>query len=212
MDMNRPTLSFAAKLGICAVILGTTVLLTAGVGLYTVGVTEASLRRTVEVDSKSDLASRLSAALSEMSAAQRGVVLSSFGKNPAGVAAAAKAFEENGSKFQRALAEARPLATAPREREAVSEMERRMAQWLPAYAELLRLAESGDPEGASRVLGDRTAAPCAGVGAGAAELARAGGDLLRNERQASANGLGLARWLTLWLLAGTVLFGGFAAT
>src|SRR6185369_2441380 len=147
--MQKRNLTFGIRLGISMGILGIVIVLLAAVGLRTLGTTEEALARTVENNArKLDLTGRLNAAASDMAVGQRGVIMFTYAKNPAGIASAEALFQESSAKFQKICADLQQLVVTPRGKDLMADIERRMAQWLPAYAELRRFTQSGDPDGA----------------------------------------------------------------
>src|SRR4051794_4198568 len=89
-------------------------------------------------------------------------------------------------------------------------MERRMSEWLPAYAELRRLAEAGEPDAAAKVLSERIMPHYLAIGADATELAKTCDELMKADYRAATDGLSLARWLTVLLIAGGAIAGALA--
>src|SRR6185436_4569136 len=92
----------------------------------------------------------------------------------------------------------------------MADIERRMAQWLPAYAELRRLTQSGDPDGAVRILTERITAHYLATGEEAKELAQICEALMQQDYRSSAANLSATRWLMLLLIGGAAIAGIFA--
>jgi methyl-accepting chemotaxis protein/methyl-accepting chemotaxis protein-1 (serine sensor receptor) len=209
--MKERTLTFGLKMGISTGILGVVIVLLALVGLQALGTTDDAFRRMVEVDARTvRLAGKLNTAESDMAVGQRGLILFTYAKNPAGVTAAQTLFQESSADFQSALAEVRPLLVTDRGKEVTADMERRIAEWLPAYADMRRLAESGDPDGAARVLGERITAHYLAIGKDAQELAKLVEDLMQKEQAASLDRLATTRWMMVLLIALGAVAGFFA--
>jgi methyl-accepting chemotaxis protein len=209
--MKKRTLTFGARLGISVGILGVVIALLAAVGLRSMGTMDETLRRTVEVNArKLQTTGMLNAAESDMAVGQRGVILFSYAKNAAGVSASEKLFRESSTTFQRALAEIKPLVITDRGKELISDIEKRMAEWMPAYAELIRLAGSGDPDGATRVLSERITAHYLAIGEDAKELVKACETLMSEDFAESSQSLSTTRWLMTLLIAAGALAGGIS--
>jgi methyl-accepting chemotaxis protein/methyl-accepting chemotaxis protein-1 (serine sensor receptor) len=200
-----------AKLGISTGILGSVSILLAGVGLYTVHATDRALQKTIGVNArKLDIAGDLNTASSDMSVGQRGIVLFTYARNPAGVATSEALFQDASARFLRAISEIRPLLSGDRADELVADIERRMRTWLPAFAELRQLAQAGDPDGAIRVLADQITPQYLGIGNDAAELARHEEELMQTDYRSSADLVATNRWLMLVLTAGGAVAVAFA--
>src|SRR5262245_7022224 len=209
--MEKRTLTFGAKLGIATGILGVVIVLLAAVGMQSLGKMEDTLGRTVEINAhKLNLAGRLNAEEANMAVGQRGLIMFSYARNAAGAATAEALFQESSAQFQRHLGEIRPLVVTGRGKELIADIDRRIAEWLPAYAELNRLAKSGDPDGATRVLSERITAHYLGIGSDAAELAKICEELMQQDYRASAGNLSATRWLMLALIAVGAFAGVFA--
>jgi methyl-accepting chemotaxis protein len=187
------------------------IVLLAVVGLRQLSVMEAVLHRTVDVNArKVELAGILNSAESDMAVGQRGVILFTFAKNPGAAAAGDALFQENSAKFQRALAEIRPLVVTDRAKELMADMETRLAAWLTAYGDLHRLTDGGDADGASRLLTDRITAHYVAIGRDAQELVKTCNDLMKEDKSTAADDLATTRWFMSLLIAGGSVAGAFA--
>jgi methyl-accepting chemotaxis protein len=90
------------------------------------------------------LAGSIQAAVAEMTAAQRGVVLYGYAKAPDRVADSKKAFADSTAEVQRDLQELRRIVASDAERRALSQLETTLGLWSARYEEPERAAESGD--------------------------------------------------------------------
>src|SRR6478672_289253 len=103
--MRKRTLTFGAKLGISAGILGIVIVLLAWVGLHELSAMSDTLHLTIDVNArKANLAGALNTAESDMAAAERGVILFSYAKDANAVSKADALFQASSTNFQRALA------------------------------------------------------------------------------------------------------------
>jgi methyl-accepting chemotaxis protein/methyl-accepting chemotaxis protein-1 (serine sensor receptor) len=178
----------------------------AAMTLRSLGSANDALRKTVELNAhKLDLAGRLKAAESDMAVGQRGLIMHSYAKNQGGMATADALFQESSSTFQKTLSELRPLLATARGKELAADMDKRMAEWLPAYSELRRLAHSGESDGAVRFLGERITGHYIAIGTAANEVGRIVGDLMQHDYRASSESLAAIRWLMIALTAGAAL-------
>jgi methyl-accepting chemotaxis protein len=209
--MKQRTLTFGAKLGISTAILGLVLALLAAVGLHELGAVSDILHQTVDVNAKKvQLAGVLNTSGANMAVGQRGVILFAYAKNPGGVATADALFQESSAKFQRALSEVEPLLATERGKQLVTDMQSRAGAWLPAYTELFRLANAGDPDGAARLLMDRITPLYLAVGTDAEGLAKTANDLMQQDAQTAAGNVSFTRWLMTLLIAGGAIAGAFA--
>jgi methyl-accepting chemotaxis protein len=210
--MKQRTFTLGAKLGVSTGILMLVTICLAVVGLHALGSADDILHRTIEINAKKvKLAGSMNTAESDMEAGQRGVALFTYAKNPVAFATSETMFQEAAAQFQRSLAEIRPLLVTDRGRELTSQIESRMAQWLPAYQDVRRLAQAGDAEGATRVLNERTTPLYVDLGKDLNELTKTAEELMKKDTAEAADSVTASRWLTMLLIAGGVLAALFAA-
>src|SRR5471030_318428 len=108
--MKKNNLSLGTKLTLSFGASTVMLALMAWIGIHTVGTTSALFTNTVNVTGrKLVLAGQMDGADSDMAAAQRGLVLYTYAKNPEHVAAAKQRFSKSLGKFRQALTEMRPL-------------------------------------------------------------------------------------------------------
>src|SRR4051794_10641632 len=154
--MKERTLTFGVKLGISTGILGVIIVVLAALGMHELNSMDAVLNQTVKVNARElELVGALNSAESNMAAGQRGLLMFTFAKDPAHVTAAQTLFLESSTRFQRTLAELRPLLVTDRGRQLAADMEARMTVWLAAYDEVQRLAAAGNPDAAVAVLTEK---------------------------------------------------------
>ena len=127
---------------------------------------------------------------------------------PAAAATAEALFQESSAKFQRALAEMRPLRRTERGRQLVADMETRMAAMAARLRGLRRLADAGDPDGATRLLTERITPHYVALGEDAEELTKTCDDLMQQDQRTRPKTSATTRWLMLLLIAGGVVAGG----
>jgi methyl-accepting chemotaxis protein len=209
--MKQRTFTLGAKLGVSTGILVLVTICLAVVGFHSLGSADDILHRTVEVSArKVKLAGEMNTAESNMAVGQRGIVLFTYGKNPAAFTASETIFQESSARFQRSIAEIRPLLSSDRGKELVVQIESRMAQWLTAYQDVRRLAQGGDPDGATRALTERITPLYMDMGKDLDQLAKTAEDLMNKDAAAAADGVATTRWLTMLLIAGGLTAAAFA--
>ncbi|HEX5227195.1 MAG TPA: methyl-accepting chemotaxis protein [Bryobacteraceae bacterium] len=92
---------------------------------------------------KSELAGTIHASSGESLAAFRGVLLSAIHKDPAGMAAAKSAFDDSMGEIGTAQTAFNALVDDPRERALLGTLKSALPEWQAAFADLVRLCDSG---------------------------------------------------------------------
>jgi methyl-accepting chemotaxis protein/methyl-accepting chemotaxis protein-1 (serine sensor receptor) len=209
--MKRHHWTFGMKLATSTGILMLVIALLAGLGFHTVSNSRAILDTTSNVLArKIELAGALNTAGAEMAAGQKGMVLAAYGKDATELTASESLFERSRQRFQTALSELRPLLTTDRGRELASQMETALNGWLPAYAQVRQLTESGNPEAAAGIAKESVRTQYGAIAANCTELAQLAKELLQQNRQARDGDLVAARWETLLLIAAAAAAAAFA--
>jgi len=209
--MKQRTFTLGAKLGVSTGILVLVTICLAVVGFHSLGSADDILHRTIEINArKVTLAGAMNKAESDMAAGQRGIILFTYAKNPAATTASETVFQDGNVRFQRALAEFRPLTVTDRGKELLTQLETGMAQWLPAYQEVRRLAQSGDPDGASKLLSERITPLYTELGKDLEELEKTVDNLMRKDAAEAADSVSASRWLTILLISCGLLAAVFA--
>jgi methyl-accepting chemotaxis protein/methyl-accepting chemotaxis protein-1 (serine sensor receptor) len=199
--MGYKSLTIGAKTALGTGLLVTLLAVMAWFSWYTL----ATLHHSFEVTAgttvrKIRLAGEMNTAEANMAAGQRGMVLFTYAKKPDRAAAAKALFHKNSEEFDRAITEIRPLLLTQRGREVVAQMQSRLSVWLPAYTELERLAEAGDPDGAARVLSEKTTVQYIALGEDCRELTMLANQVLENDRLGAQDQFSTARWLLVFLI------------
>jgi len=207
--MKRRKLTMGARIGACTFTLSALLLVTAWVGLRYSSAMNDSIANTASVTvRKVELAGRINDAQSDMAAEERGGLVFAYAKDPARQAESERAFERNASLMQSSLAEVRPLLNTDEGHRLVGQMEELVAVWLRAHAEIKRLRDAGDADGAAKVLAEKTLAPYRDLGTCADELQRLAHEVvLADQRNAQAD-VSALRWFLITLLCA----GALAAT
>jgi methyl-accepting chemotaxis protein/methyl-accepting chemotaxis protein-1 (serine sensor receptor) len=175
--------------------------ITACHGLYSMGAVNDMFSDTAgRTSRKLELAGILKGAESDMAVAQRGMVLFTYAKDPGRVAVAEQLFQDGSARFQQALAEMRPLLVTEAGKQVASRMEASAGLWLTAIADVKRLAQSGDADGAVKLLNERITALCQSTGKDVEELTRLSDGVLQQQRKDADGEFATARWIMLLLL------------
>jgi methyl-accepting chemotaxis protein len=198
---KKLTLSFAAMLAV-ALGLGIASLLAIGKLSSTL---EESINKTAR---KLELALTVDVATSEMLAGQRGLYTYAYARSPEGIARAGELFDSAATRGERAIRDIRPLLTDD-DRRITSELETTLSAWRGAIAEVRRLADAGDADGALRVGNEKALPLYAAANRSSRRLEEVQKQTLEQNRQAAAGVDSASRWATL-VLIGLALAVGLA--
>jgi methyl-accepting chemotaxis protein len=200
--MQRDALTFGAKINCTFAALAAVLAIAVWCGFRTAGSLSDSLENaTGKTFRKIELAGILDTAKSDMAVGQRGIVAYSYAKDASQRNASKQQFRESSESFRQALTELGPLLVTEEGRQVVSRMEAGLAQWLPAYSELERLADAGNPDGAAKVLLEKTRPPYLALGEDCTKLVGLEMKLLQAEQQSARDRVASSRWIMLLLVA-----------
>jgi methyl-accepting chemotaxis protein/methyl-accepting chemotaxis protein-1 (serine sensor receptor) len=198
--MKKNTLTLGTKLTFSFAALTVMLTLMAWSALNTVGTAGDLFNHTANTTArKLVLAGNMNTAQSDMAVAQRGVVLSTYAKNPEHVAAAKKLFSESVGKFRDALAEIRPLLVTDQGKRLISSAEADVSNWQAAYAEMERNADAGNPDLAAKILSDRIYPLFMAVGNDCAGVTKTADVVLKSDQQAADEHFATTKWIALLL-------------
>jgi methyl-accepting chemotaxis protein len=184
-----------------AVMLAMTLLLGLA-SLSAIGKLSASLDTAVNKTAKKiALIDDLSAARSDMLAAQRGVIMFTYGKLPAGAGKARQLFESAAERWAHGLAELRPSLVTEEGTRLTNQLEAGLASWRSAFAEIERLAAAGNPDAAITIAVDQGVPIYDAAGRDAQRIQELERELLEKDRQAAADLKTMHRWSACALLA-----------
>lgn len=197
------TLTIGQKAAINTAMLVTVMAVMAWFSLHTLGALNETFDIIADKTSRQiELADQMSDAESNMAAGQRGVILFTYAKNPARVASAKQRFQESNTKFRQSLAELRMVLVTQHATELLAQIDTGVGAWLVAYAEVERMADAGDPDGAARVLSERIIDQSLAVSAACKELSQFTKQVLRHDRDIVRDQSASATWVLLLLIAG----------
>jgi methyl-accepting chemotaxis protein/methyl-accepting chemotaxis protein-1 (serine sensor receptor) len=200
--MKIKTLTIGAKLTVGTGMLVTVLAVMAWFALHTFGtINEAFDVMADKTTRQIELAGVMNTAESDMAAGQRGLILFTYSKSPERVAAAKTLFQKSSSVFRQALTEIRPLLVTDRARQVASHAESALTIWLSAYAELEHMADTGDPDGATRVLSEKAYAQFVALGEDCTELTQITNQVLQKDRDTARDQFSTAKWFLLLLIA-----------
>jgi methyl-accepting chemotaxis protein/methyl-accepting chemotaxis protein-1 (serine sensor receptor) len=200
--MKRDTLTFGAKVNCAFAALAVVLTLTVWFGFHTSESLADSLENaTGKTTRKIELAGMLDTAGANMAAGQRGAILYTYAKEANEANAARTLFLKNSAAFRKALSEITPLLVTEEGKQLASHMEAGMAIWLSAYAEMERLVDGGDSDGATRLLLSKIKPQYVALGQDCAKLIEAQNLLIKADTQAAADQVSTSRWIMLLLVA-----------
>ena len=155
--MKKDSLTFGAKINCTFATIAAVLALAVWFGFHTAGSLSDSLESaTGKTLRKIELAGILNTAESDMAVGQRGVVMFTYAKDSGQTTSAKQLFRTSSETFRKALVEIGPLLVTEGGKQIASKMEAGFALWLPGYAELEQLADAGNPDGAAKVLLEKT--------------------------------------------------------
>ena len=157
---------------------------------------------------KTELAGQIQTTVSEMRAAQRGVVLFSMTKDAPKSEAAKDAFRSAATRIEKAIAELRPLVTTEAGRQAVDAIPPQLSTWLALYQDIVQhcAAQRFDANMTSSM--DRTAAVAGQTQKAAEQLAEAQRGLLKAAAQDAEDISSRSRWMAFILIGVCLAAGG----
>jgi methyl-accepting chemotaxis protein/methyl-accepting chemotaxis protein-1 (serine sensor receptor) len=200
--MKRNSLTFGAKINCTFAALATVLALTVWSGFHTAGTLSNLLENsTGKTLRKIELAGVLNVARANMAAGQRAAIMYAYAKTPGESAAARQAFRESSESFRNALAEIGPLLTTDEGKQLISHMESGFSLWLPAYSEVARFLDTGDPDGAVKVLLERTKPQYLALGEDCGRLIEVNKRIVEADRQTANSQIASSRWIMLLLMA-----------
>jgi methyl-accepting chemotaxis protein len=206
--MRRRTLTFGMKIATATATLAATLVLTAWYGLHTIGVLNQDFAEATGTTArKLELAGTLKASESDMAVGERGLLMFTYAKDATEAAASEKLFQASATRLQQTLAEIQPLLVTAEGKQVATHIATALDLWLPAYAEMSRILQSGDIDGATKLLAERIKPQYLSVGQDTEGLARLCSALLQQQRRAAEDQLSTSKWLMTLLL----VVGGLAA-
>ncbi|MDR3698567.1 MAG: methyl-accepting chemotaxis protein [Candidatus Sulfopaludibacter sp.] len=204
--MKRPKFTLGVRIGACTFTLSALLFVTAWGGLRYSSAMNDSIANTASVTvRKVELAGRINDAQSDMAAGERGSLVFAYAKDPAQEAGSERLFEQGAAVLQASLAEIRPLLITDAGRRVVGQMEELLSVWLKAHADLKRLAEAGDADGAARTLAEKTMPPYRDLGTCANELQRLAHEVLVGDQREAESDVSALRWFLIPLLCAGAL-------
>src|ERR1035438_8799183 len=139
----------------CAAMLALTLAL-AIFSLNAIGKLSDSLDTAVKKTTKKVmLIDAVAGARSDMLAAQRGIVMFTFGKSPVGIEKSKRLFESAAQRWSQSLSELKPLLVTDEARQLTNQLEASLTAWRAAVGELEECCSAGNPEGGITIAVDK---------------------------------------------------------
>jgi methyl-accepting chemotaxis protein/methyl-accepting chemotaxis protein-1 (serine sensor receptor) len=201
--MRRNRLTLGAKIALTTGLLAAMLVLMAGYGLHAIGTINKSFETTANKSARrAVLIGDLSQAVSDMAAAERGLLVFTYAKEPALQSDARQLFQNSLSRVRSAVAEIQPMLVTDEEKRTLEDVESMLSQWLPAYSDMQRLVDAGEPDGAVKLLHQRITPEYQTVSEDCRRLGVLINQILESEKQTVHDQYAGALWLMILLLAG----------
>jgi methyl-accepting chemotaxis protein/methyl-accepting chemotaxis protein-1 (serine sensor receptor) len=208
--MQKRTFRFDARIVYGTAALGGFLVLTAAAGFYAIGSLEDSYEITATRTSRNlVLAGNIRADVDDMRLGERGAAIYAYGKDAAKVASSAQMAEDGNSRLRQAVAEMRPLLVTDRGKELLAAIESGMETLRPVAAEFDRSIAGGDADGAVQIITQKGTPVFTTMGKQTGELIDQASQVLRNDRQATADKVSAMRWILGLLAAAGVVMVAF---
>jgi methyl-accepting chemotaxis protein len=159
---------------------------------------DTAVDRTVR---KIELCDEITTAASEMTSEQRGVVLGGMAKDSQELSGHDQNFRQNVETLRTSLAQAQPLLATDEGRERATEIEQKLAVWLPEYESLVRQAAAGNIVEANRIRKDVAGPLHRTIDADARRISAINMELLAKDKAALSDLNSRSRWIAFALLA-----------
>jgi len=204
--MRFGNLTFGTRILLSFAVLAAVLGLAAAFGWRAVGSLQVALQSaTSTVARKIQLAGALNAAVSDMAAGQRGLILFTYAKDPARAAEAKDLFRRGQDHWQKAVAGLRALPLSEDDTQSVADMDSVLGAWASAYTELDRLAGAGEADGATKLLGERITPLYHALGANTQRLIEAENRVMESQSRAAEDEASASRWVLIaHLFAGAI--------
>jgi len=169
--------------------------------LTAIGSLSGSLDAVVNVTTrKIELTDAVSTARSDMLAAQRGVIMFTFGKSPEGVEKAKRLFESAAGRWASLLSDIRPLLVTEEGQRLTNQLEAGLASWRSAFTEIEQLTASGNPDAAINIAVDKGVPIYDAAGRDSQRLQEQQKEMLEKGKQAAADLKMMSRWIAFALI------------
>jgi methyl-accepting chemotaxis protein/methyl-accepting chemotaxis protein-1 (serine sensor receptor) len=203
--MRQNKLTLGVKIALTTGLLAAMLVLMAWYAFHALGTIDSSFEITAnKTTRKAFLVGDLSQAVSDMAAADRGLLVFTYAKEPALQATARQLFLDSVSRAQTAMADVRPLLVTDEAGRTLEDIDSRLSQWIPAYKDLEQLVASGDPDGAVKLMKDRIAPQYQAVTEDCRRLEILINQVLQDDKQTVNDQYASARWMLILLLAGGI--------
>jgi methyl-accepting chemotaxis protein/methyl-accepting chemotaxis protein-1 (serine sensor receptor) len=153
------------------------------------------------------LVDNINTAVSNMLAAQRGLIVMRYAKDFERAGTAREMFRKNVDAINKDLEEMRPLVVLPEVKQITEDMAKELPEWVSTFSEIDRLCESGNPDAAWKNAKGIGLPIYQKIGSGAARVTEIQRDLLDKDRQAAAELNTRSRLIVLSAIGFGVLLG-----
>jgi methyl-accepting chemotaxis protein len=205
----KSQMTIGKKLMLCS---GAMLALVIGLGyssLSSVSTLSAELDSAVNKTSKkTELAGQIEAAVGDMKAGQRGLILFSMLKDAPKVETARDAFRSASTRIEKSVAEIRPMLATESGRQAVDAIQAQLSTWLPLYQEITQACAAQRFDAAMTSTMDRTVNLAGQMQKNAEQLLEAQRGLLNAAAQNAEVVSFRSRWIAFILIGVGLAAGG----
>jgi methyl-accepting chemotaxis protein/methyl-accepting chemotaxis protein-1 (serine sensor receptor) len=146
------------------------------------------------------IAGLMDAAGSTMLAAQRGVVLFTFAKDPSRVESAKQLFDRAASTWQKSIDEVRPLIVTDEGRRIVNQLQEQLTAWRSVIVEIEQAAAQGNADAAVRIIVDKGLPIYEANSRDTARFRELQNEILASQQANGASIFQSSRWIAIGLL------------
>ena len=199
--MKQRTFRFDTRIIYGTAALGGFLVLTALAGYYAIGNLDDSYELTAtKTARKLVLASNIGSAVDQIRLGERGAAVYAYAKDPAKVAVSVQMAEGGSTKLQQSVAEMRTLLVTERGKELLAAIDSSVEALRPIAAEFDKSIASGDADGAVLIITQKGTPIFTALRKQADDLTDQEGQVLQQDRQATADKVSTIHWV-LGLLA-----------
>jgi methyl-accepting chemotaxis protein len=200
--MRKDNQTFGTKITCTFAALAAVLALTAWFGFHMEGSLRDSMEYAVgKATRKIELAGTLNEDSASMAAGARGAIMFTYAKDSYQAAAARKLFRDSAERFRSALAEIGPLLITEDGKQIAFRLATASAAWFSVNSEIERLLETGDADGAAKMLAEKVRPQYLALAEDCDRLIEYNSNVLQVEREAARDQVSNSRWIMALLMA-----------
>ena len=204
----KSQMTIGKKLMLCCGAMLALVLCLGTSSLYSVGNLSTALDSAVNNTArKTEMAGEIRAAISDMQAGQRGLILFSMMKDSAKVEMAKEAFRSALARVQKLVAQMRPMLVTESGRQSADTIQAQLGSWRPLYQQIADACGSQQFDATMTGRMDSTVSMAAQMQKAAELLLETQRELLNAAAQDAASVTASSRWIATILIGACLVFG-----